>query len=573
MNTRPGAIALTILLTFAVGLTGCETKRVSESMGRVDATADKANALSGSLRQQSGNTRKSVMFTNEQWVNTQPLQLKRGLPVTRDCDVGYNESRTLQEFAQWASHVCGSSPGKVTTPVQVTPDALDGGAAFMKNKGVARPTGPAPVASNDSISDLFPGGSTGSITSLGAAAPASTPSFGNRYVNAQRYEGRLSTLLDSVTGSLGLSWRYDAAAGAIKIYYLETRQFPIYAFNTTSTFKSEVKSGMSSTAGTSGGSGQGSSSTGMSGESGSSQNTQTDMVSSVLNDIEKNVRNMLTMDQMSFSRATGVINITDRPDVLDAVQAYLDKENHRITQQILINIEVISVKLSDKDQYGIDWSLVYKSVSGNWGFGLGNKFPGIDGSAVGGSISILDTASSPFAGSKAIVQALTQQGRVSTVRAPSVTTLNLQTAPVQVGKVKGYIASSGTTQTANVGTTSSLVPASITSGFNMALSPIVMPADELLMKIAINMSTEPQLDNFTSGDAKAQVPSYDLQIFDQTVKLQSGQTLVLSGFDQTTENASKSGVGEAWNWFFGGGGTRETNREVLVLLLTPIILG
>lgn len=570
MNTRPGAIALTMLLTFAVGLTGCETKRVSESMNRVDATTDKANALAGSLRQQSGNTRKSVMFTNEQWVNTQPLQLKRGLPVTRDCDVGYNESRTLQEFAQWASHVCGSSPGKVTTPVQVMPDALDGGAAFMKNKGVARPSGPAPVASNDSISDLFPGGST---TSFGAAVPTSTQSFGNRYVHAQRFEGRLSTLLDSVTGSLGLSWRYDAAAGAIKIYYLETRQFPIYAFNTTSTFKSEVKSGMSSTAGTSGGAGQGSSSTGMSGESGSSQNTQTDMVSSVLNDIEKNVRNMLTMDQMSFSRATGVINITDRPDVLDAVQAYLDKENNRITQQILINIEVISVKLSDKDQYGIDWSLVYKSVSGTWGFGLGNKFPGIDGSAVGGSISILDTASSPFAGSKAIVQALTQQGRVSTVRAPSVTTLNLQTAPVQVGRVKGYIASSGSTQTANVGTTSSLVPAAITSGFNMALSPIVMPADELLMKIAINMSTEPELVNFTSGDAKAQVPSYDLQIFDQTVKLQSGQTLVLSGFDQTTENATKAGVGAAWNWFFGGGGTRETNREVLVLLLTPIILG
>lgn len=566
MKTRPRAVALTMLLMFAVGLTGCETKRVSESMDRVDATAGKANALAGSLRQQSGNARKSVMFTNEQWVNTQPLQLKKGLPATRDCEVGYNESRTLQEFAQWASHVCEKAP----TPVQVMPDALDGGASFMKNKGGARPTGPAQVASNDSISDLFPGGPT---TSSGAAAPSSASSFGNRYVSAQRYEGRLSALLDSVTGSLGLSWRYDAAAGAIKIYYLETRQFPIYAFNTTSTFKSEVKSGMSSTAGTSGGAGQGSSSTGMSGESGSSQNTQTDMVSSVLNDIEKNVRNMLTMDQMSFSRATGVINITDRPDVLDAVQVYLDKENHRITQQILINIEVISVKLSDKDQYGIDWSLVYKSVSGTWGFGLGNKFPGIDGSAVGGSISILDTASSPFAGSKAIVQALTQQGRVSTVRAPSVTTLNLQTAPVQVGRVKGYIASSGSTQTANVGTTSSLVPAAITSGFNMALSPIVMPADELLMKIAINMSTEPELVNFTSGDAKAQVPSYDLQIFDQTVKLESGQTLVLSGFDQTTENASKSGVGAAWNWFFGGGGTRETNREVLVLLLTPIILG
>jgi type IVB pilus formation R64 PilN family outer membrane protein len=216
--------------------------------------------------------------------------------------------------------------------------------------------------------------------------------------------------------------------------------------------------------------------------------------------------------------------------------------------------------------------MVYKSVGGKWGFGLSNSFPGIDTSAVSGSISILDTSSSPFAGSKAVVQALSQQGRVSSYRAPSVTTLNLQSAPVQIGKVEGYLASSSTTNSANVGSTATLTPGSITSGFNMSLTPLVMPANQLLLQLAINMTGDPTFIEQSSGDSKIQNPNYDVQIFNQSVKLRSGQTLILSGFDQTNENATKSGVGNSSFFGLGGGGTRDTNRTVVVLMITPIMM-
>ena len=109
-------------------------------------------------------------------------------------------------------------------------------------------------------------------------------------------------------------------------------------------------------------------------------------------------------------------------------------ENESITKQVLLNVNVLSVALTDKDQLGIDWNLVYKSLNNKWGIGLKNTMPGIDQSAISGSVSILDTANSAWAGSKAMVQALAQQGRVSTVRSPSVTTLNLQSAPIQIGR-------------------------------------------------------------------------------------------------------------------------------------------
>lgn len=564
-------IAALTMIALSVALAGCEARRVGESMARVDDTTHHLDSMTSALRKQKAVLHSAGRFTNDQWVNTKPLRFNKGLPPARDCAVVYNESKTLQQFAQWVSDTCG-------IPVRIAPDALDNGASYLRNRASSsRVSSPAPVnagvtasGSADQMADLFPGYSgTASVASYGGAASM----VATRMPTALKYNGRLSGLMDTETGSLGLSWRYDRDVGEITIFYLETRQFEVYSFNRGYNFNTEVKSGMSSSAGTSSsGTGSTSSSSGVSGESGSSQTTSTSMKSELLDDIQNNVRSMLTLDQMAFSKSTGTFSITDRPDVLDRVQQYLDAENAKITKQILINVSVISVTLTDRSQYGIDWSLVYKSVGGKYGFGLSNAVPGIDTSAVNGSISILDTSSSPWAGSSSIIQALSQQGRVSSYQSPSVTTLNLQTAPIQIGNVKGYLASSQTSLSSNVGSTTALNAGSITSGFNMSLVPKVIPDDQLLMQIAINMSSKPTFENITSGGSTIQAPNYDLQIFDQSVKLRSGQTLVLSGFDQNTENATKSGVGNSSFWGLGGGGTSETDRTIVVLLITPIIM-
>ena len=55
------------------------------------------------------------------------------------------------------------------------------------------------------------------------------------------------------------------------------------------------------------------------------------------------------------------------------------------------------------------------------------------------------------------------------------------------------------------------------------------------------------------------------------VRMRSGETLVLSGFDQTSEQGTKAGTGSSWNFMLGGGATRDTTRDVIVVLITPII--
>lgn len=561
------AIALGLL---AVSLSSCGLKRVDESFQRSEATAGSASDIAANLRNtQAEQKRETVVFSDRPWVNTQPIVSKRGLPPHKDCQFIWKPIGpvTLQQAAQEIISQCNLN-------VQITPDALN--PSFSTAAAQSTPSSAPPSASmnQDMASMLFPSSITGATGSMGS----NFTSFGvggTRQISNIKWDAKVSGFLDLITSRTGVSWRFDQVENAAVIYYLDTRTFRVYAFDDTTKMDSTVRSGMTTSTGTSGDSSStGGSTSGISGDSGSNQTSNVSLKTSILNDIESSVKSMLTpsVGRMALSRATGTLTVTDRPEVLRRIEQTIKQENESITTQVILNVKVLSVTLTDIDQMGIDWTLVYKSLSNKWGISLKNVVPGIDPSAISGSVSILDTANSAWAGSSAMVQALAQQGRVSTVRSPSVTTLNLQSAPIQIGKLKSYLASSQVSNVAQVGSTTSLIPGSVTSGYNMTLLPFVMPENELLLKININMSTDPTFETVTSGESKAQFPSYGVQIFDQKVRLKNGETLVLSGFEQDSEDSTKSGTGDPGFFGLGGGRMRNTERNVIVVLITPVVM-
>ena len=71
---------------------------------------------------------------------------------------------------------------------------------------------------------------------------------------------------------------------------------------------------------------------------------------------------------MFLSRSTGTLTVSDRPEVLSNVSKYLTSLNRSITRQVLFNVKVFEVTLTDKDQTGLDWSAVYTNLSSKWGF-------------------------------------------------------------------------------------------------------------------------------------------------------------------------------------------------------------
>jgi len=370
---------------------------------------------------------------------------------------------------------------------------------------------------------------------------------------------------------MGLSWKYTG--GDVNLYYLESRTFNIYAIPSTTDMRSVVQSGIDAGIGSVQ---EGSASGGDSNNGQSSQTTSVALKTDMVTDIQQSVQSMLTqkVGRLSASPSTGTITVTDTPEVLDRIQRYIDGENNAITKQVLLNVKVLSITLDDSNQFGIDWNLIYKGDT----FGSGiSGVPGVLSNGNSGSNNVsASILNGNFVDSSLLMDSLSQQGKVSVITSPSVTTLNMQPVPVQVATQTSYLARVESSSTANVGTSVTLTPGTITSGFNMNLLPFVMQDNKLLLQYSVNISELKSLKEVKSNDSdsgnKIQVPEVENRIFSQKVKLNSGQTLVLSGFEQKATQASRSGFGNAFNWLLGGGVSSSDKRNIIVIMISPVVM-
>ncbi len=322
--------------------------------------------------------------------------------------------------------------------------------------------------------------------------------------------------------------------------------------------------------GDAGGGGGGGGSQGVGGQAGSAQSVATTLTSSVMDDVSKAVSGMLTAGQskLTLSKATASITVTDSPDVLDRIASYIDHENKLLTTQVVLNVKILSITFDRKDQYGVDWNLAYNSAR-----------TGTNGTTDTGAIKVegntanIHILKGPFKDSSLLVKALSEQGKVSVVTQPSVTTLNLQAVPMQVATQTGYVASVSNTQVAQAGTSMGIQPGTVTTGFDMMLLPYAMADNQLLLQYNISLSDLAGIDTF--GDEKSgmavQLPTVDLRAFAQKVRLRSGETLALSGFEQNSDTSDRSGVGSPNNQALGGSRMAKKNHSVIVILITPVV--
>lgn len=567
MNKSPWARWALTPIALAL-VSSCAVQRVNESFDRAEFQGRTAGQYNKFLQnQQPQQSRDTVVFSNRPWVSTEPLVTRRGLPFSLDRNVAYRPAGpvSISDVAQLITKETGLQ-------VIVAPDALNPGILSPKSSSSASRASVPATPDPDSLAGLLPTGMAGAIP--GNASSFDLGLSGGGLISGLNYSGNVSGLLNQATSRLGLSWHFDPELQGVRVTYFDTRTFDVWTFGDELEIESTVKSGLLTSTGN-GDSGSSTSSGGATGESGSNQSTKSTYKTSLMSDIESNVKAMLSVQptgRLYLSRSTGTLTVSDRPEVLNRISAYLKETNRSITRQVLFNVKVYEVNFSDSDQTAVNWSAVYKSISGKWGFGLSNTVAGISSEAISASGSILDTSSSPWAGSKAVVQALSEQGRVSEVRSPSVTTLNLQPAPIQIGNVQSYVASSSTTTTASVGSSTALTPATITSGFNMMLLPKLLDKENMLLMITLSISSKPIFKDFESNDSKVQTTDYDTKNVAPKVRLRSGETLILTGFDENGDNARKSGVGSPSFFGLGGGRTRSTTHSALVVLVTPIVL-
>jgi type IVB pilus formation R64 PilN family outer membrane protein len=148
--------------------------------------------------------------------------------------------------------------------------------------------------------------------------------------------------------------------------------------------------------------------------------------------------------------------------------------------------------------------------------------------------------------------------------------MNNQPVPINVGMSRAYVASTSLTQTANVGSTSTITPGMVQTGFAMSLVPHILDQQHVVMQYSMDISSLVGLESFTSGGATIQLPNVASNNFIQRVKLRSGETLVVAGFDQKDQSTSGEGFGNSKNTLAGSQSTKN-NQTMMVVLIQPTI--
>ncbi|CAD7741218.1 hypothetical protein LMG31884_47430 (plasmid) [Xanthomonas hydrangeae] len=560
------ALAVTLLAGCAASPTRHSLQEIQDAKTQVDGAL--AAMRSGQQERDDGGVK---IIADQMYVPPEAVELRAEKLLPGNCKITFapTAGATLQAFSQHVVKICG-------IPVRVLPDALaslSGSNGSFNNSATDPSSGAAssisaaglPLPSNIAL----PPPVTGAVNAMPVAKTT-----GNNLIDV-RYSGDLAGLLDAVTARLGLSWRYRN--GAIQVFYTETRFYKLYALPKAQTIKSTTSSGSSMTVGASA-AGLGNTSTNSSGSgtdsSTSSITTSDDISIDPTKDVREAVQSLLTpnVGRMAFAPSTGTITVSDTPERLQIIEDWVAAENNFRTKFVLLNVELITVKLTNSSELGVDWNLAYQNIAKNYGLGLASSFATAT-EAAAGSINILE-GNSRFSGSTAVIKALQQQGEIVNKRTPSTSTLNMKPVSVQLGTQTGYIMQSSATSTADVGVTSSITPGQVTAGFNMTLMPFIQPDNKtVLLSLAINITDLIELERKEVGDTAVETPNLSKQILNQEVRIQSGQTLVLSGLDTINVQDTRSGVGSPRFFLFGGGKKTSRDREVLIALVTPIVKG
>lgn len=548
---------LFLSISLLLALAGCSSSMVKTINSDVETEHAKMTQMMGQAGQGKPiekHKTSSVERVEGLWLPTRKLASSEiKIPLNESLSKGITINRTFTNIQEVAERITGLTG----IPVIVSQEAL---IAQATTAAAGAGTGTSPIV--PAISPMMGGMSPQGFPGM--------PGISNSNSISLVYTGTLAGFLDVASARYGVNWEWNG--NKVRFFRTATQTFRLVALPGDTTLNAKISN-------TTGGSSSGTTSTGST-TSASSQEAGVSFAGlSVWKGIEDSIKTMLTTSGlMVVTASTGTVTVTDTPQVLARVEKFIEQQNESLGRQVVVNVRVLAVDLTNSDNYGINWNVIYNSISQNFGMTLNNTIaPAVGASSL--ALKILSTAGAAtnsniksWAGSAAVIDALSKQGRVSQVTSASITTLNNQPAPIQVGRQTSYLASSSTTiGTAGSPSITTLQPGLITTGFSMNLVPHMLDDKKLLLQYAMDLSSLINLATVSSGGSSIQTPEIETRNFLQRVMLNSGDTLVVTGFEQSSISGNMQGVGSADNTALGGGVNGSKNKTILVVLIQPVI--
>ena len=242
----------------------------------------------------------------------------------------------------------------------------------------------------------------------------------------------------------------------------------------------------------------------------------------------------------------------------------------RAARQVLIEVTVAEVTLSDGMTTGVDW--IFSRVNGSGrnvtasGGNTSGVIPGNTLSTIAGLVvSQLDGSGNP----RAVLNAIANDGRVSVLSNPRLLARNGETATIQVGDSIPVLTSQQTTSTSGPGVISSIQY--VETGTIMKIKPVIHSSDQVDMEITQEVSSPGAIVPGGPGS-----PPISKRSLDTKLTLKHGTTYVLGGLISKRKEISGRGVpflkdipllGRAFKT-----NVESETRTELVMLITPYIM-
>lgn len=533
-----------------ISLSGCETFNAAESSMQVDAaearvTMDRFVERPGPLREPD-----TVQTVDGIWLGNNSTRISKGDPLPKSTDMVTlisAEPLGLQDIATEVTTLTG-----LPVILDTEQDALGGG--------------------DQAAAPNLDGGFGGGFDNAGADSGATGGSFVAPSTDTIQlsYSGPLGGLLDLLATRFNIAWEYRN--GSIRFFENETKVFTLYALAAQLQTTSNVGTGSTGDADTGGFS--------LSSGISASQSIAVDL----FNEIVSQVSDLVSASggSVTASPASGTISVTGRPHVLDRVSDFVDDQNERLSRQIALYVQVVSVELSKSDALNFDLGIFFDNL-----VQFTTQTPGqIVGDTAAGAISAVvlepatpgkDPIRDDLAGSSLAFNAIATKQKASLINSANLITMNGIPVPFQSVNQTRFISQVSEETDPNTGSTTTTAELEdLITGFSLSLTPRIIADGGVMLQYAINLSELNSLETTpTGGGSEAsfvQIPNIDITSFVQQAVLRSDQTLALAGFEGASNNTTETGQGLPENIALGGGKTGDVKRNVVIVLITPKII-
>lgn len=291
----------------------------------------------------------------------------------------------------------------------------------------------------------------------------------------------------------------------------------------------------------------------------------------IVNDLQEVLPMMLSVNgKFHFDKSNTALVVKDRPRYVDEVADYINNLNEKLTRQVAIDVEVIDVEISNDSQLGLDWRLVKNQISDLANVNFVSDFASsLTSTANNASIFRIQDANASATGTALLIEALESQGSVSKRTYPRVVTMNNRVGKIRAIDRQSYIQRRSVQSTANVGAQASIIQGNVETGFILYALPKVMKNRDVIMRLTTSLSSLLELESKGEGDQRVESPRVSDKDFDNTVVIQSGETLLIAGLSSKENN-----MNDATNGIkaLGFNNKKKRVRVETILAITPTIL-